>query len=339
MVIYEIGRLPSMFSFANFSKITKPFTSLRIGMRVPTKRQGDSVCLAAIEDSREELYHAWFRVRSKAWGAWVDHLRSWGKIYFAVLVNTAEGIGNTAEIGEIWPIGLELVQETTNKVILIKEKLKRLEIAKRAMLAIGEYWMDVNMHVPLEEIKVHKTLHFVEEPVEIIDHEVKSLKRSSILIVKVCWDSKRCHEDFMRTNYSHLLIEQVIVGNDRLCTLGVIKNGNTAPKTTFVEGVEKVMPPTTAEEKAQKRLELELFGETISQENVNQKLLRSLSPEGNTHVVVWRNKTDLDTMSMDDLYNNLKVYEPEVKGMSSSSSSTQNMAFVSSSNNNNSSTN
>ncbi|GJS22259.1 hypothetical protein Tco_0450891 [Tanacetum coccineum] len=52
-----------------------------------------------------------------------------------------------------------------------------------------------------------------------------------------------------------------------------------------------------------------------------------------------RNKADLDTMSMDDLYNNLKVYEPEVKGMSSSSSSTQNMAFVSSSNNNTSSTN
>nr|GEV49860.1 hypothetical protein [Tanacetum cinerariifolium] len=47
------------------------------------------------------------------------------------------------------------------------------------------------------------------------------------------------------------------------------------------------------------------------------------------------NKANLDTMSMDDVYNNLKVYEPEVKGMSSSSSSTQNMAFVSSSNNNN----
>ncbi|GJS07268.1 putative ribonuclease H-like domain-containing protein [Tanacetum coccineum] len=44
-------------------------------------------------------------------------------------------------------------------------------------------------------------------------------------------------------------------------------------------------------------------------------------------------------MSMDDLYNNLKVYEPEVKGMSSSSSNTQNMAFVSSSNNNTSSSN
>nr|GEW70186.1 hypothetical protein [Tanacetum cinerariifolium] len=52
-----------------------------------------------------------------------------------------------------------------------------------------------------------------------------------------------------------------------------------------------------------------------------------------------RNKADLNKMSMDDLYNKLKVYEPEVKGMSSSSSSTHNMAFVSSSNNNSSSTN
>ncbi|GKA91532.1 ribonuclease H-like domain-containing protein [Tanacetum coccineum] len=64
------------------------------------------------------------------------------------------------------------------------------------------------------------------------------------------------------------------------------------------------------------------------------KLLIGLKFFWNTHAIVWRNKADLETMSMDDLYNNLKVYEPDVKGMSSSSSSTQNMAFVSSSNNN-----
>ncbi|GJR41858.1 gamma-tubulin complex component 6 isoform X2 [Tanacetum coccineum] len=52
----------------------------------------------------------------------------------------------------------------------------------------------------------------------------------------------------------------------------------------------------------------------------------------NTHVVVWRNKPDLDTMSFDDLYNNFKIVEQEVKGTTSSSSSSnaQNMAFVSS---------
>nr|GEW66156.1 hypothetical protein [Tanacetum cinerariifolium] len=82
-------------------------------------------------------------------------------------------------------------------------------------------------------------------------------------------------------------------------------------------------------------LTLELLGEKLFQEDVNQKLLRSLSPEWNTHVVVWRNKVDLETISMDDLYNNLKVYEPEMKGNSSSNSSIQNMVFVSSSNNSN----
>ncbi|GJY54605.1 hypothetical protein Tco_0446269 [Tanacetum coccineum] len=107
----------------------------------------------------------------------------------------------------------------------------------------------------------------------------------------------------------------------------VIENGATLPKTTIMEGVVTLVS------------QLELLDEKLSQEDVNQKLLRSLSPEWNTHAVVWRNKADLDTMSMDDLYNNLKVYEPEVKGMSSSSSSTQNMAFVSSSNNNTSNTN
>ncbi|GKA53643.1 hypothetical protein Tco_0746958 [Tanacetum coccineum] len=117
------------------------------------------------------------------------------------------------------------------------------------------------------------------------------------------------------------------------------ENGATLPKTQVVEGVTTLLPITSAEDKAQRRLELELLDEKLSQEDVNQKLLRSLSPEWNTHAIVWRNKAELETMSMDDLYNNLKVYEPEVKGMSSSSSSTQNMAFVSFSNNNTRSSN
>ncbi|GKD28846.1 putative reverse transcriptase domain-containing protein [Tanacetum coccineum] len=50
---------------------------------------------------------------------------------------------------------------------------------------------DANLHVPLDEIKINKTLCFVEKPVEIIDCEVKSLKRSKIPIVKICWNSNR----------------------------------------------------------------------------------------------------------------------------------------------------
>nr|GEU50104.1 reverse transcriptase domain-containing protein [Tanacetum cinerariifolium] len=46
---------------------------------------------------------------------------------------------------------------------------------------------NANLHVQLDEIKVEKTLCFVEEPIEIMDREVKSLKCSKISIVKVCW--------------------------------------------------------------------------------------------------------------------------------------------------------
>nr|GEV39266.1 hypothetical protein [Tanacetum cinerariifolium] len=54
-------------------------------------------------------------------------------------------------------------------------------------------------------------------------------------------------------------------------------------------------------------------------------------PEWLMHTFVWRNRSDLDTMSLDDLYNHLKVYEPEVQKKSESNS--QNMAFISSAKN------
>ncbi|GKD91799.1 putative reverse transcriptase domain-containing protein, partial [Tanacetum coccineum] len=139
-----------------------------------------------------------------------------------------------AKIGESGLIGPELVQETTDKVVLIKEKLKavtdrqksytdnrrklapryvgpfeilekigpvayRLRLPKELssvhdtfhVLNLKKCLADANMHVPLDEIKIDNTLRFVEEPVEIMDREVKSLKRSKIPIVKVRWNSKR----------------------------------------------------------------------------------------------------------------------------------------------------
>ncbi|GJR81592.1 hypothetical protein Tco_0152377 [Tanacetum coccineum] len=78
--------------------------------------------------------------------------------------------------------------------------------------------------------------------------------------------------------------------------------------------------------------QLEIHGEVISQEDANLKLLRSLPPAWNNIDLIMRNKSDLDTLSIDDLYNYLKVYELEIKGQSSLSSNSQNVAFVSSDN-------
>ncbi|GJY57829.1 hypothetical protein Tco_0457721 [Tanacetum coccineum] len=165
----------------------------------------------------------------------------------------------------------------------------------------------------------------------------------------------------------------------------VIENGATLPKTSTVEGVSIVMPITSAEDKAQIRLEVKArstlmmgipnehqlkfnsikdakllleaiqkkFGGNAATKKTQINLLKQqyenftasssemldqtfdmLQKLWNTHAVVWRNKAELEIISMDDLYNNLKVYQLEVKGISSSNSGTQNMAFVSSLNNN-----
>ncbi|GKA20331.1 ribonuclease H-like domain-containing protein [Tanacetum coccineum] len=79
-----------------------------------------------------------------------------------------------------------------------------------------------------------------------------------------------------------------------------------------------------------KTSQLEIQGKVISQEDANLKLLRSLPSAWNNIALIMRNKADLDGLSMDDLYNNLKVYEAEIKSQSSLSSNSQNVAFVSS---------
>ncbi|GJZ23740.1 putative ribonuclease H-like domain-containing protein [Tanacetum coccineum] len=53
--------------------------------------------------------------------------------------------------------------------------------------------------------------------------------------------------------------------------------------------------------------QLEIHGEDIPQEDINQKFLRSLSQEWTMHTIVWRNKPEIETLSLDDLFNNLKL--------------------------------
>nr|GFA55281.1 hypothetical protein [Tanacetum cinerariifolium] len=66
----------------------------------------------------------------------------------------------------------------------------------------------------------------------------------------------------------------------------------------------------------------------IEEDDLNQKFLTSLAPEWLMYTIVWRNRSDLDTMSLDDLYNHLKVYEPEVQKKSESNSQ-NNMGLLS----------
>ncbi|GJU27966.1 putative ribonuclease H-like domain-containing protein [Tanacetum coccineum] len=81
-----------------------------------------------------------------------------------------------------------------------------------------------------------------------------------------------------------------------------------------------------------KSSQLEVHGAPISKEDINQKFLRSLRPSWNQIALIIRNKLDIDEIYIDDLYNNLRVYEDELKRSSGSNSASQNVAFLSSKN-------
>ncbi|GJW74180.1 hypothetical protein Tco_0133550 [Tanacetum coccineum] len=68
--------------------------------------------------------------------------------------------------------------------------------------------------------------------------------------------------------------------------------------------------------------QLEIHGAGVSTEDANQKFLRSLPSAWSQVSLIMRTKPGVDSLSFDDLYNNLRVFESDVKGSTASSSST-----------------
>ncbi|GJT29758.1 putative reverse transcriptase domain-containing protein [Tanacetum coccineum] len=115
-----------------------------------------------------------------------------------------------SEVGDSQLTGPELVRETTERIVQIKNrlltarscqksyadvrrKLMEFQVGDIVMLKVSPWKgvirfgkrADENLAIPLKEIQLDDKLHFIEEPVEIMDHEVKQLKQSRIPIVKV----------------------------------------------------------------------------------------------------------------------------------------------------------
>ncbi|GJW84561.1 ribonuclease H-like domain-containing protein [Tanacetum coccineum] len=73
---------------------------------------------------------------------------------------------------------------------------------------------------------------------------------------------------------------------------------------------------------------LAILGVVTPPEDLNVKILRSLPFEWDTHVVIWMNKPDFDTMGLDDLYNNFKIVEQKVKRSVGANNDEKNLAFL-----------
>nr|GEY39009.1 putative reverse transcriptase domain-containing protein [Tanacetum cinerariifolium] len=153
-----------------------------------------------------------------------------------------------SEDGESQLTGSELVRETTENIVQsknrlltarsrqksyadLKRRLTEFEVIERIrpiayklelpdklhgihdsfhVSNLKRCFMNEDVVIPLDEVQLDDKLHFVEEPVEIIDKEVKRLKQSRIPIVKVRWNTRRRpkftweREDFFRSKYPHL---------------------------------------------------------------------------------------------------------------------------------------
>ncbi|GJS10686.1 putative reverse transcriptase domain-containing protein [Tanacetum coccineum] len=89
-----------------------------------------------------------------------------------------------AEVGDSQLTGPEIIRETTEKILSRVHSTFHVSNLKKCMA-------DEPLAIPLDEIQIDDKLHFIEEPVEIMDCEVKHLKQSRISIFKVCCNSRR----------------------------------------------------------------------------------------------------------------------------------------------------
>nr|GFC37799.1 putative reverse transcriptase domain-containing protein [Tanacetum cinerariifolium] len=165
-----------------------------------------------------------------------------------------------AEVGDAQLTCLEIIQEITDKIVQIKQRLQasrdhqksyadvrrkplefqvgdkvmlkvlakvgtvayRLELPQQLSRVHSTFHVsnlkkclsDESLTIPLDELHIDDKLRFVEEPVEIIDREIKRLRQTRIPIIKVRWNSKRGPEftwerkDQFKKKYPHLFTNQ-----------------------------------------------------------------------------------------------------------------------------------
>nr|GEV12435.1 reverse transcriptase domain-containing protein [Tanacetum cinerariifolium] len=264
-----------------------------------------------------------------------------------------------AEVGEAQLTGPEMIQETTEKIILIKQKIQaaqdrqksyadrkqkpmEFKVGDRVMLKVSP-WKEVVRFIKRGKLnpRVHYTFHvsnlkncYADEPLA-MPLEGVHIDDTLHLRDKDLQESKDPHvvsEPFGRTlhkkNHFFSSHKELVFCSNRVpkSTAEVILNGDSPIPTRVIDGVVQSLKLNihkdvkTLVEAIEKR-----FGGNKETKKVQKTLLKQQ----------YESFTDLEDQSLDDLFNSLIIYEAEVKSSSTTSTTTQNIDLMSSQNTNN----
>ncbi|GJT19799.1 putative reverse transcriptase domain-containing protein [Tanacetum coccineum] len=143
------------------------------------------------------------------------------------------------DFGKRWERHLPLIEFSYNNSYHANIKAAPFEALYGRKCRSPKCLSDESLIIPMKELRLNDKLNFVEEPTEIMDHEVKQLKQSHIPIVKVRWNSKRGpeftweREDQIRAKYPHLFSNSLQNIPTNLGTMISFKVGRTITTPQF----------------------------------------------------------------------------------------------------------
>nr|GEU60388.1 putative ribonuclease H-like domain-containing protein [Tanacetum cinerariifolium] len=227
---------------------------------------------------------------------------------------------------------LKLVRDVLHHRLLNFRSGYNKEISKRRWSAIDKRRSELMIEIINKQMRERWIIRNLERLVGARELEMDYRLMTQSLSLQVVAAAKLPNLNPNEFDLWKMRIEQYFLMTD-YSLWEVILNGDSPTPTRVVDGIVQAIAPTTAE--LQKLIsQLEILGESLSQEDINLKFLRSLPLKWRTRTLILRNKADLEGQRLDDLFNNLKIYEAQVKSSSSASHTTQNIAFVPSQNTN-----
>ncbi|GJU98141.1 hypothetical protein Tco_1327412 [Tanacetum coccineum] len=168
----------------------------------------------------------------------------------------------------------------------------------------GNSWVPIPVTTPPESGTSTTTKMTVPATIEEKTCKKNDVKARSLLLMAL-------------PNEHRLTFDQYVDAQSLFAAIKAQFGGNEATKKTQKALLQKFVS------------RLAILGVVTPPEDLNVKFLRSLPYEWDTHVVVWMNKPDFNTIGLDDLFNNFKIVEQKVKKSASASNDDKNLAFVS----------